>query len=346
MNRLMISHGGALGDNGFTVPALNALRELYDEVYMCGPNQSLMALGETGLIDRFIIKPPEYESWDFGKQRAWLIQATEEMDFDEKINFNGAIPGRYMFHAEDPKFGLPTEWKRLNAEGINFFDAMSRRAIDSISEVSSERILNSDSNPMGKRPITKIAEEEQKWLLNFRRAYNIPKNAFLLGWQFTGSARIKWYPFFDEVIQKGIMRKYPEVYVIGLGDLDKRIKWDFDFHGGRFVNLGNEVSFRQAYILASLFDCLVSPETGLMVFAQAFEHVPKILLATHSYGWHFCFHETKIIQSNADCSPCYKIIYDCQHDGDKPWSLCMGNIAPDRVIEAIEEIIGKKITSK
>ena len=40
MARLMISHGGALGDNGFIVPALNALREVYDEIYMCGFSQA------------------------------------------------------------------------------------------------------------------------------------------------------------------------------------------------------------------------------------------------------------------------------------------------------------------
>jgi hypothetical protein len=194
-------------------------------------------------------------------------------------------------------------------------------------------------NPIGKRPITRFTDEEINWLGDFRRTYKIPEEAFLLGWQWIGSARIKWYPFFDEVIQKAIMSKYPNVYVVGLGDIDNKIRWDFKYHGGRFINLGKSVSFRQAYILTSIFDCLVSPETGLMVFAQAFEHLPKILLATHSYGYHFTFPETVIIQSEVKCSPCYKIIYDCKHDGDNPWALCMGKIPPARVIEAIEKVI-------
>jgi len=322
----MISHGGALGDNGYTVPALNELRKIYDEIYLYGRKQAVIALEGTGLIDRFIVKPEEFGKGTLEQQRDWLVNAVSDVDFHAKINFNDVIPGRYMFHQGDPKFDLPVEWKRENVRGVSFFDAMSERV-----EETKEAI--------GKRPVTQLTHAERSWLRDFRHIYNIPKGAFLLGWQFTGSARIKWYPFFNEVIQQGIMSKYPQVYVIGLGDVDNKIQWDAKYHGGRFINLGRSVSFRQAYILTGIFDCLVSPETGLMVFAQCFAHVPKILLATHSYGYHFSFPETVIIQSEAKCSPCYKIVYDCEHEGDNPWSLCMGNIAPERVVEAIEKVI-------
>ena len=344
MTRLMISHGGALGDNGYIVPALNGLRKLYDEIYMCGSSQAFIALGETGLVDKFIVKPSAFESWNRDQQHDWLIHETKDIDFDTKIGFNGVIPGRYMFHAEDSKSELPLEWKRANASGANFFDAMSERVINSIvdSTTGESRLLSPDINPIGKRPMTRLTDKEQVWLSGFKRAYGIPDNAFVLGWQFTGSARIKWYPFFNTVIQQGIMSKYPLVYVVGLGDLDNKIQWNSKYHGGRFINLGNTVSFRQAYILTSILDCLVSPETGLMVFAQGFTHVPKILLATHSYGYHFTFPETVVLQSEAECSPCYNIVYDCKHDGDNPWSLCMGKIAPERVIEAIEKVLNKR----
>ena len=115
----------------------------------------------------------------------------------------------------------------------------------------------------------------------------------------------------------------------------------------KFINLGNSVSFRQAYILTSILDCLVAPETGLMVFAQAWAHLPKILLSTHTYGYHITFDnyangscsDTLIIQSEAKCSPCYDIVFDCKHDGCNPWTLCMGKIPPEKVIAAIEDII-------
>ena len=325
MPNLMITHGGALGDNGFAVPALTELRMRYDEIYLYGRRQALLSLGNTGLVDRFIVRPDDWDN--MGKdRRRWLENATADVDFQVRLNFNGVVPGRYMFHKDDTRFWLPVEWKRVNAAGVSFFDAMSERA--------------KMPEAMGKRPITRLTHQERSWLRDFRYIYNIPKDAFLLGWQFTGSARIKWYPFFDEVIQKGIMRKYPQVYVVGLGDLKNKLIWSLEYHGGRYINLGDSVSFRQAYILTSVLDLLVAPETGIMVFSQAYEHVPKILLASHTDGTHICCgNETTILQPDCDCSPCYNIVFDCKHDGSNPWSLCMGKIPPEKVIAAIEEIV-------
>ena len=329
MPNLMISHGGALGDNGFTVPALNELRKAYEEIYLYGEQQAVMALGDAGLVDRFIIRNANEEKASPEERRQFLRNATKDMDFQARLNFNGVVPGRYMFHRCDPKFALSTEWKRKNAEGVNFFDAFSERA--------------GTLKAIGKRPVTRLTDKEESWLRDFRSVYGIPKDAFLLGWQFTGGARIKWYPFFDEVIQRGIMQKYPQVYVLGLGDLKHKLTWNRRYHGGRYINPGGSVSFRQAYVLTSILDCLVAPETGIMVFAQAYGHVPKILLATHTDGTHIvCGDETTIIQSEAECSPCYNIVFDCMRDGDNPWALCMGKIPPDKVIAAIENIINGK----
>ncbi|MBD3181047.1 hypothetical protein GF312_02075 [Candidatus Poribacteria bacterium] len=327
----MVSHGGALGDNGFTIPTLTNLRKKYEEIYLFCKSSGFKALKDTGLIERFIIQKPDMENLTNDERRKWLFSATRGLDFHAKLNFNGVIPSRYMFHKGDPKFEFSSEWKRQNAEDVSFFDAFAKKA--------------EAEEAIGKRPFLFLSSQEKEWLKNFRYEYGIPDKAFLLGWQFTGSSRIKWYPFFDIVIQRNIMRKHPQVYVLGLGDLMNKIKWNRRFHGGRFINLGNSISFRQAYILTSILDCLVAPETGIMVFAQAWEHVPKILLATHTYGYHITFgyrksnSDTKIIQSEAKCSPCYNILADCYRDGDKPWCLCMGKISPEKVIDAIEKVI-------
>jgi hypothetical protein len=333
MPNLMITHGGALGDNGFTIPALLELRKKYDEVYLHCSQQAVAALGDTKLIDKFIVRHPGMDKATEKQRRNWLLHAVNDIDFQANLNFNGVLPGRYVFHKDDPKSQLSLEWKRKNADGMSFFDAFSERA--------------GTPEAAKRRPEIFLTHKERSWLRDFRHIHKIPKDAFLLGWQFTGSAKIKWYPFFDTVVQKGIMWKYPNVYVIGLGDIENILTWDRKFHGGRFINLGNSVSFRQAYILTSILDCLVAPETGLMVFAQAWAHLPKILLSTHTYGYHITFDnsangsnsDTLIIQSEAECSPCYDIVFDCKHDGCNPWTLCMGKILPEKVIAAIEDII-------
>lgn len=322
--RLMITNEGALGDTGFVVPALNVLRERYDKIYMLG-KACIKALANTGLVDLFITRPDGYDDWTDVQKRAWLTLDTP--DFDVGMNCSGVVPGKYMFHAEDPKFDRPQWWKMENAKGISYYDATSRKL--GVPEA------------IGERPTTPHREDEKDWLAGFRRFHNIPEDAFLLGWQFTGSSVIKWYPHFDEVIQYNIMEKYPNVYVVGMGDLEGKLKWNYLGHRGRFINLADTVTFRQAYILTSIMDLLVGPETGVMVFAQGYPKTPKIVLATHTHGSEWTFPETQIIASEAECSPCFNIVADCEHEEGELWVKCMGAISPERVIGAIEGIINE-----
>lgn len=320
----MIHNNGALGDTGYAVPALNILRDRYDKIFMCG-DWCVAALENTGLVDWFVVKPGDFEEWDEEKKRRWLAISVPVDDFDALLSCSAVVPSVYMFKRNDPRFEEPVEWKRENAKGVNFFDEMSKKL--GVPEA------------IGKRPVTQHTPKERKWLKRFRERRGIPKDAFILGWQFTGSAEIKWYPFFNMVVQRYIMPKYPQVYVVAMGDMKNKLKWDRKYHGGRYINLTDTVSFRQAYILISSMDCLVGPETGVMVFAQGYPDVPKVLLATHTDGSQWTFPETEVIQSTADCAPCYNIVSTCTRDGENPWAYCMGKIDPVRVIEAIEGVI-------
>ena len=49
--------------------------------------------------------------------------------------------------------------------------------------------------------------------------------------------------------------------------------------------------------------------------------------------------DTTIIQSEAKCSPCFNIVDECMRDGANDWMLCVGKIAPERVIEAIDSVL-------
>lgn len=328
-NNVLISHYGALGDNGYMVPGLNALRTKYDNIYLSCKPQGLTALDESGLIDGFIIKPNEFSDWDQNRQVHWLLNTAREQNisFETYIPMKNLVPGVYMFHHGDPNFDMPKDWKIENAAGVSFFDAFSLK-------------MNCPE-AFGMRPITHHTETEQSWLDNFRFAYGIPQGVFLLMWQFAGSARHKWYPYFKEVIQQGIMRKYENVYVIALGDLEDKMKWDGKYHNGRYINLSG-ISFRKAYIQTSIADLFVSPETGVYVFSQAYKHVPKILLATHTSGRHItCGDETKIMVGSCRCAPCYNIVFgvpnECEQTNNSP--VCIATIFPEMLIEKIEEVI-------
>lgn len=324
MSNLMITHGGAIGDNGFLIPALHELRKRYDRIYLYGVQQSVDALKGTLLIDEFFVHPRKFGSEDISDadKRELLKEHMSGIKFDDSLDFRGFIP---MFRSGMGGYKWSKERKIENARGVNFFDAASERA--------------GTPAAIGSRPDMNIQDREQVWLDNFRQDFGID-DRFLLAWQFKGSSKNKWYPYFDLVIQKAIMQNYPEVFVLGLGDIEDRFKWKHKYHGGRFLNMGSNVTFREAALLTSICDCLVSPETGIFVFSQAFPEVPKVLLATHTTGEHICCgNETTILTSTAKCAPCYNIEWgnECPQVDGVP--ACIGKIDPSRVIEAIENII-------
>lgn len=337
MPNLMITSSGALGDTLYSVPGLNLLRPLFDNIYQSGRKFAPLALENTGLVDKFIVKPEEFKGWDYAFRESWLQFQVNELglEWDVFVNLHKVIAGRLMFHKNDPQFNIPQHCKVCRNKGRNYFDEITLRFQENLGIDMSEAL--------GKRPITKHTHEEKGWLRDFRYIYEIPQDAFLLGWQFTGSARYKWYPYFKQVIQESIMQRFPEVYLIGLGDLEGLIKWDRMYHHGRFVNLRDTVSFRQALILTSELDLLVSPETGIYVGAQAYEQTPKILLATHTDGTHItCGDESVILESTSECAPCYNLLHSCNIDPESNSPRCISSIKPLRLIKAIREVIDRK----
>ncbi len=335
MGNMMITHAGALGDCIWEIPALNVLQEYFDKIYQCGQIYGKLALEGTGLIDQFIVKPKEFKEWEEDYQREWLEFQSQEMEWDVCVNLHKVVAGKYMFHSTDPQFEKPIEWKQKLNEGVSYFDAMTLRFQEQLDIDLSEAI--------GKRPITKHTEEEEALLKGFRWLHEIPEDAFLLGWQFTGSSRCKWYPFFQQVIQMNIMQKYPKVYLIGLGDLDGLIVWGSEYHHGRFINLKKTLTFRQAYVFTSMLDLLVSPETGIYNAAQAYAGVSKILLATHTTGKHITIgDESVILAAECDCGPCYDLLHGCKIDPESNAPYCISSIKPPRLIAAIEEVIERK----
>lgn len=348
MPNLMIVNDGGLGDTAYSVPMLNVLRGMFDEIYMSGRPQCQKALQNTGLVDRFIIKPPEYHrEWYEGgmsddEKRAFLSEQSRDLHVAAWLKTQAS---RYMYHPYQDAFYAPKWWKVDRARGKSFFDVVAANARITSRTAKGYTACIKDGVPeaYGKRPITKLTHTERSWLRDFRYAYRVPRHAFLLGWQFVGSSVLKWYPYFEEVIQRRIMQAHPEVYVVGFGDLERHFNWGSAFHHGRFINLMDTVTFRQAYLATSLLDCLVSPETGVFVFAQAFPNVPKILLATHSTGEHICCgRENVILQADCDCAPCYNILSDCVRDPKTNAVKCMASIKPERVIEAIETVIRQR----
>jgi hypothetical protein len=323
-NNLLVFSGGALGDWGYCVPALNVLRNLYDQIWVVCRERGRLALGDTGLVDEFVIIPEGYNVLSEKDQRAWYddVYLKSVPEFRVNITPDACLINRLTFKRDHPGFNKSSKWKRSLNSGKNWFDEVSRWLGVPVA--------------VGRRPITRHTAEEREFLYKFRSEHNIPGDAFLLGWQFIGSGETKWYPHFKEVIQEGIMSRHDDVYLVGMGDLKNKLKWG----SGRFINLADSITFRQAYLLTDVFDLLVGPDTGVMVFSQGYPDTPKILLASLTGGHHLkCGSETRIVKSDAKCAPCWNIISKCKYDGDQRWQHCMGKLQPKKVIQAIEGAI-------
>lgn len=323
---LLIRDEGAYGDQGFKFPAMRFLKAAFDQVWVSGSHWVEEVLVNTGLADGFIIKPEGFRDWPREERDRFLLRATDGIEFHAKLTTVGCIAGRLHFHKHfDPKADWPMEKKWKLAEGRNWFDEMSRWL--KVPEA------------VGMRPTTNISLSERAFLRSFREAHGIPENAFLLGWQFTGSTAAKRLPYFYEVVQRGIMDRHPEVYVVGTGDLKGKVRWATG-HGGRFINTYGLLSFREAYLLTSIMDCLVSPDTGIFILSQCFK-TPKILVSCLVHGERVCCgEETIVLNSTAECSPCYNIAVDCRRDEKEPaFFYCATRIKPKRIIAAIEKVI-------
>lgn len=334
MTNCMVMHHGAIGDHVFSLPALRLLREQYDRIWLyCNSIHGIVKsiFANTDIISCYVYHHTEMDDWTKEEARAYLISETMDVTMDKYISFRGVVCAKYIFRAlwpcreePDPGYWWSQEVKCDNADGVSFFDEFA--------------IAADMSEAVGQRPCFVTDHAERGWLRDFRFIYNIPRDAFLLGWIYTGSGYIKQYPHMQQVLYN-VMTEYPNVYVVGYGDrICEGLTWKGA--GDRYINLAGKLTWRQAALSISLLDCLVGPETSLLVAGQAYPETPKVLLATHTTGAHISFPETVILQSEAGCAPCYNIVDDCIRDGNNEWSLCIGKIAPERIVAAITDIVG------
>jgi len=323
MLNLMITHNGAIGDNLFTLPALRELKNRYEKIYLSCAPQGKTALDGCGVIDKFIVKDTEYGKLSLQERAIWLLEQTKDIDFNNRLNFHGVIPARLMYHSEDKEHaGLTQQEKIDRARGKNFFDEMSIRA--------------ATPGAIGKRPDLGITEKEQLLLEAYKKAYL--QDNFVIGWQWHGSGSHKMYPFFNEVIQYNVLH-WRDTVCLGFGDVGGKIKWDEWYHRGKFINITGS-TFRWSLLLSSLCNVLISPETGIFVGAQAFPHVVKILLATHTTGEHICCgSENIILHPTCACAPCYIIApTGCELHPELKIPICITTIQPALVIETIYNV--------
>jgi len=149
------------------------------------------------------------------------------------------------------------------------------------------------------------------------------QGTFNLLWQLSGSSWHKIYPHSSDVIEE-LLDEIPDLKVFMTGG-DNITLLSFDHP--RLANRVRVWGPRQAMVITSAVDCVISPETGVLNAAGAFD-TPKIGLLTHSSKENLTKHfiNDYSIQSDAPCSPCHKMIHereDCPLDSQYGLPVCM-----------------------
>jgi ADP-heptose:LPS heptosyltransferase len=308
---VLVALFGAPGDHLHALPALRQFRQkigrLILNAYWRGGLVSSV-YDNLGIVDKFIwLDNRQMNGWTQPQIAEYLLMKLGANTVDYYYNLNGYTG----------MMSTPGEWEKQPIAPMRIYQDKERIY---------DRYCQVLKVPKGNRPIMAFSDEEIKWAEDFMDGIGAFK---LVGWQWSGSSRMKEHRNPKEVILN-LLWEHEDIKIVTMGS--ERFATALIDHE-RYINLAGRIKWRQAALLTSYMTLFISPDTSIMVAAQGFEDVPKILLATTTSGKQIAFPETTIIKSTADCSPCYKVLDVCDQDN------CCGKIDDQEIYQAAEHIL-------
>lgn len=307
---VLVTLYGAPGDHLHALPALRLFRQKVGRLILNARWRGGLVNSvyqNLNLVDKFIWLDKQMNKWSQSEIAEYLLQKLGADTFDLYHNLNG-----YTGMMSTPK-----EWERQPIGPMRNYQDRERIY---------DRYCQVLEVPKGGRPKLEFSEKEIAWAEEFMDGIGAFK---LVGWQWSGSSRVKEHPNPQDVILN-LLRDHTDIKIISMGS--ERFA-DAYINHERFINLAGRIKWRQAALLTSYMDLFISPDTSIMVAAQGFEDVPKILLATTTSGKQIAFPETTIIKSTAGCSPCYRVLDTCDQDD------CCGKIDDQEIYQAADHIL-------
>lgn len=169
---------------------------------------------------------------------------------------------------------------------------------------------------------------------------------FFVMWALAGSSMHKFYPHMDAVIAR-VLLEIPEAVVILAGDEACQILeagWELE---PRVYRESGKQTIRETLTLATMVDCVVGPETGVLN-AVAFEDNAKVIMLSHSSVENLSKHWINTASLSAPFDPsntvcnnqaCHRLHFGksfCAEDETTGAAACQVAISPARVYEAIK----------
>lgn len=169
-----------------------------------------------------------------------------------------------------------------------------------------------------------------------------------VAWAINGSAIHKIYPYVNIVARQLAERKI-HVVLLGGPDMSRKLEkgilktLEDDGTDGRFIHPAvGQWSIRESITFARAADCVVGPETGLML-GVAMTATPKVIYLSHSSPDNLTRHWINTttltpLPEHCSCYPCHRMhsSWDtCNRDKAERVARCAAAIPPQVVLEAI-----------
>lgn len=310
---------GATGDLLAITPLLKQLKQDGYEVHLvCTPR--IVAIENNPNID-FIY--PQERGLISGLQ---LIDyhKTISKGYDKVINLCGSIESALLFEYASKEY-FWTKEERHRIANVNYYDrTMELGGYPDIKGTKGELYL-SDSE----KTLIKIWQKKHEGF-------------FKILWQVRGSSEHKIYPYISDIADE-LVEKYADIRIFLVGGIETQVlDWN---HPNIWSCIGKWYE-REALIMTSAADLVISPESGILNAAGCFD-TPKIGLLTHSSKENLTKYFTNdySIESEAECAPCHRLVHktaECKVGGEFGLPVCMERGLPaEKVMNQIEQLYNK-----
>lgn len=316
MLRAIVTRLGAIGDSVQITPLFRLLKEDGYHVTLHTKANARVILEHDPNIDRFYIHD---NSVPIQELDAYLEQLYK--GYDKVVNLNGVIEGGLLPLEGNPEYLLSHE-ERHARFNKNYSDAILEKAGYEHKGLLPELYFTPTEGMEANRFIGKLRDK------------------FVVLWALAGSAHHKAWAFTEETM-KFWWEAHPETMFITVGD-DFCIMFETD-KAPYIIPKSGIWHIRKSMIMTKYVDLVISPETGILNVAGAYD-TPKIALLSHSSVENLTKYFKNCINVHADvpCYPCHQLHYtltscDLVHDLLSP--VCMANIRPATILNHMEDVI-------
>lgn len=303
--KLLIFRSGAYGDCIIITPVLRYLHSKGHELYVQTGKRGMEVLQNNPYVRRLI---QHKEETPIEKLAENIEYVRRKMGCEKVIDFSESLEVSLSQHPRSPNYKLPKQerFERFNRNFYEYsFEHMYRIFPESrqITVVPDSHVIKPFYQPELFYKDHEIRDAES----------HLKKDSFNILIGMSGSGTHKAWPWIEDFCT-GICGKYPELYLITVGDEKCKL---IEPQHERILNLSGKISMRQAMSITGLVDLVISPDTGI-IHASGCYSTPKICLLGHNTKECVTKHFINDYSIEADpnlapCAPCLYLIYNMKH---------------------------------